>query len=49
MNIENLLKYQSVDGELFKVEQKLQNSPYKKKANELTTIAKKISNQIHRT
>lgn len=41
MNIENLLKYQSVDGELFKVEQKLQNSPYKKKANELTTIAKK--------
>ncbi len=41
MNIESLLKYQRVDEELFKVEQRLANSPYKKKANELTAIAKK--------
>ena len=41
MNIESLLKYQKVDEELFKVEQKLANSPYKKKANELASIAKK--------
>ena len=41
MNIENLLKYQKLDEELFKVEQKILNSPYKKKANELATIAKK--------
>lgn len=41
MNIENLLKYQKLDEELFKVEQKLVNSPYRKKANELAFIAKK--------
>lgn len=41
MNIENLLKYQKLDEELYKVEQKISNSPYKKKANELTAIAKK--------
>lgn len=41
MNIENLLKYQKLDEELFKVEQKLSNSPYKKKANELMGVAKK--------
>lgn len=41
MNIENILKYQKLDEELFKVEQKLSNSQYKKKANELTAIAKK--------
>lgn len=41
MNIENLLKYQKLDEELYKVEQKIVNSPYKKKANELTVIAKK--------
>lgn len=41
MNVEKLLKYQELDSELFKVEQKLLNSPYRKKANELTSIAKK--------
>lgn len=41
MNIEAILKYQKLDEELYKVEQKLINSPYKKKANELTAIAKK--------
>ncbi len=41
MNIENLLKYQAKDEELYKVEQKLFNSQYRKKANELTAIAKK--------
>lgn len=41
MNIESLLKYQDLDSELFKVEQKLLTSPYRKKANELTAIAKK--------
>ena len=41
MNIENLLKYQKHDEELFKVEQKLSNSAYRRKANELTAVAKK--------
>lgn len=41
MNIESLLKYQKLDEELYKVEQKLSNSPYRKKASELATIAKK--------
>ncbi len=41
MNIENLLKYQKLDEELFKVEQKLKNSPARKQAMELTAIAKK--------
>lgn len=41
MNIENILKYQKLDEELYKVEQKLYNSAYRKKANELTAIAKK--------
>ncbi len=41
MNIENILKYQKVDEELFKVEQKLSNSPFKKKANELASLAKR--------
>lgn len=41
MNIENLLKYQKLDEELYRVEQKLVNSPYKKKATELANIAKK--------
>lgn len=41
MNIESLLKYQKLDEELYKVEQKISNSPYRKKANELATIAKK--------
>ncbi|MGN1201482.1 MAG: zinc ribbon domain-containing protein [Candidatus Caccovivens sp.] len=41
MNIESLLKYQKLDEELFKVEQKLKNSPARKKAGELTAIAKK--------
>lgn len=39
--IENLLKYQKLDGELYRVEQKLTNSEYKKKANELSAVAKK--------
>jgi len=41
MNIEKLLKYQALDSELFKVEQKVSNSQYRKKANELSAIAKK--------
>lgn len=41
MNIENLLKYQKHDEELFKVEQKLANSAYRRKASELAAIAKK--------
>ena len=41
MNIESLLKYQELDSELFKVEQKLVNSQYRKKANEISTVAKK--------
>lgn len=41
MNIEGILKYQKLDGELYKVEQKISNSPYKKKANELSAVAKK--------
>ena len=45
MNIENLLKYQKLDEELFKVEQKLVNSPYRKKANELASIAKKAQSK----
>lgn len=40
MNIENLLKYQKVDGELYKLEQRLVQSQYKKKAAELAGIAK---------
>jgi predicted nucleic acid-binding Zn-ribbon protein len=45
MNIESLLKYQKVDEELFRVEQKLSNSQYKKKANELAAVAKKAQNR----
>ncbi len=41
MSIENLLKYQKKDEELFRIEQKILNSPYRKKANELTAVAKK--------
>lgn len=41
MNIENVLKYQKKDAELYKVEQKIVNSVYRKKATELATIAKK--------
>ncbi|MBP3431916.1 MAG: hypothetical protein J6K39_03590 [Clostridia bacterium] len=41
MNIESLLKYQALDESLFKVEQKLVNSQYRKKANEITAVAKK--------
>ena len=41
MNIEKILNYQKVDEELFKVEQKLLNSTFRKKANELSAIAKK--------
>lgn len=41
MNIESLLKYQKLDEELFKIEQKSANSANKKKVNELTFVAKK--------
>lgn len=41
MNIESILKYQKKDEELYKVEQKLENSPYRKKANELLGVAKR--------
>lgn len=41
MNSENILKYQKKDAELYKVEQKLANSAYKKKTNEYASIAKK--------
>lgn len=41
MNIENLLKYQKLDEELYKVEQKLTKSENRRKANELSAIAKK--------
>ena len=41
MNIESILKYQKLDEEVYKVEQKLVNSVYRKKANELASIAKK--------
>jgi len=41
MNIESVLKYQKLDEELYKVEQKLVNSSYRKKANELASVAKK--------
>lgn len=45
MKIENLLKYQKLDESLWAVEQKILNSPYKKKANELTEQAKKAQNR----
>lgn len=45
MNIENLLKYQSLDEKLYQVEQKLANSQYRKKANELMGVAKKSQNK----
>ncbi len=41
MNIDSLLKYQELDEKLFKVEQKLKNSPARKKALEITAVAKK--------
>lgn len=41
MDMENILKYQELDRELYKVEQKISNSPYKKKAVELSGVAKK--------
>lgn len=41
MNIESILKYQSVDAKIHEIEQKLSNSGFRKKANELSAIAKK--------
>lgn len=41
MNIESILNYQKMDENLYKVEQKLVNSAYRKKANEIAQIAKK--------
>ena len=35
MNIESILNYQKMDENLYKVEQKLVNSAYRKKANEI--------------
>ena len=45
MNIESILKYQSVDAKIYDIEQKLLNSNFKKKANELSAIAKKAQNR----
>lgn len=45
MNIESILKYQSVDAKIHDIEQKLLNSSFKKKANELSSIAKKAQNR----
>ena len=45
MNIESLLNYQELDRKLHAIEQKLTNSPYKKKANELTSTVKKAQNR----
>ncbi len=41
MDLTNILKYQEADAKLFQVEQKLKNSPTKKKANDLLQLAKK--------
>ncbi len=41
MDLTNLLKYQELDEKLYRVEQKLVASPYRKKASELQQIAKK--------
>ena len=41
MDLTQLLKYQDMDAKLFSIEQKLTTSPYKKKANELSSLAKK--------
>lgn len=41
MNIEKILKYQKVDEQMYKLEQKLAGSETKKKANEYASIAKK--------
>lgn len=40
MNIEGILKYQKMDENLYKAEQKLVNSAYRKKAADLAKIAK---------
>lgn len=40
MNIEGILKYQKMDENLYKTEQKLVNSAYRKKAADLAKIAK---------
>ena len=41
MDIQKILDYQKKDAELYKVEQKISNNPYRKKANELATLGKK--------
>ena len=41
MDLSSILKYQDLDAQLFAVEQKLTSSPYRKKANELSQLAKK--------
>lgn len=46
MNTENVLKYQKQDAELYKVEQKITNSAYRKKANEMATVAKKAQGKL---
>lgn len=45
MNIENLLKYQSVDGKLFSIEQKLAKSQHREKASKLSAVAKTLQNR----
>lgn len=40
MDLTNLLKYQELDEKLYQVEQKLKNSPAKKRASELSKVAK---------
>lgn len=40
MDLTNLLKYQDLDAELYNVEQKLSKSPARKRASELSKIAK---------
>lgn len=45
MNIDNLLKYQELDEKLYQVEQKMTNSQFRKKANELMAVAKKSQNR----
>lgn len=46
MDIQKILNYQKKDAELYKVEQKISNNPYKKKANELASLAKKSAAKV---
>ena len=46
MDIQKILDYQKKDAELYKVEQKISNNPYRKKANELASLGKKSQTKI---